>query len=115
MKGSVIYFKWYDDLKDIPDELYKMTDELVGKSRIDGSSIYSIVFDHDISKLTELLTSEKNTNIFDDVSKLLRQYKIQKIIHKINGEVYVNTDMDKFSIFLEYYYTEEGNINIILK
>ena len=93
-----------------------MTSEQVGFSRIDNFPIYAIQFDCGIGiGILKLLYDDTNTDIFSEVSKQLRKYKIQKIIHNVRGGIYNNTDTDlnKFSVFLQYYYSEKGNINII--
>ena len=106
-----IVFKWCTDKK-IPSDLYQMTSERVGYSKIDDYAIYKIDFNCGIGVL-KLLYEDNDMNIFDEVSKQLRLFKIQKIIHKSKGKKYVNKDLDKFSTFLQYYYNEKGNINII--
>lgn len=109
---NYIVFKWCSNEK-IPEDLYLMTSELVGYSRIDNFAIYRIEFIHGLGILKSLLSENKNVNVFSEVSKHLRKFKIQKIIHKANGKEYKNKDLDKFSTFLQYYYDEKGNINII--
>ena len=106
-----IVFKWCSD-KNIPEDLYHMTSELVGYSKLDNFAIYKMDFNCSISVL-KMLYEDNDSNIFEEVSKQLRVFKIQKIVHKSKGKEYVNKDLDKFSIFLQYYYQEKGNINII--
>lgn len=106
-----IVFKWCSN-ENLPNDLYQMTSEQVGFSRLDDFPIYAIRFDCGIGVL-KLLYDDTNNDIFTEVSKQLRKYKIQKIIHNVKGEVYKNTDLDKFSTFLQYYYSGKGNINII--
>lgn len=107
-----IVFKWCSNNK-IPTDLYSLTNELIGYSRIDDFPIYSILFKYDLGVLKFLFQDEKDINIFSEVSKQLRIFKIQKIVHKTEGKKYVNSDLDKFSTFLQYYYDEKGDINII--
>jgi hypothetical protein len=107
-----ITFKWCND-NNIPDDLYHITSELVGYSRIDNFAIYRITFNCDIGILKLLLSNDDNIDIFSEVSKQLRVFKIQKIIHKVMGEKYVNKELEKFSTFLQYYYIGKGDINII--
>lgn len=109
---NYITFKWCSDEK-IPEDLYLMTSELVGYSRLDDFAIYKIDFKYSIGILKSLLSEDKNVNVFSEVSKHLRKFKIQKIVHKVEGKEYKNKDLDKFSTFLQYYYDEKGNINII--
>jgi len=98
----------------IPNDLYLLTNELVGYSRLDDFAVYSILFNYDLGVLKLLFQDDdNNVNIFSEVSKQLRVFKIQKIVQKVKGKKYVNKDLDKFSIFLQYYYEGKGNINII--
>ena len=90
-----------------------MTSELVGYSQLDNFAIYKMGFKYSIDILRLLLTEDKNNDIFSEVSKHLRKFKIEKVIHKLQGKDYVNKDLEKFSIFLQHYYNEKGNINII--
>ena len=108
-----IVFKWCSDKK-IPEELYHMTSELVGYSKLDNFAIYKMNFNCSIGVLKLLYEdNDNNMNIFEEVSKQLRIFKIQKIEYNLKGEKYVNKDLEKFSTFLQYYYEEKGNINII--
>jgi hypothetical protein len=107
-----IVFKYCSNDK-IPNELYNLTDSLVGYSSIDNYPIYLIKFKCSIKAFESLYNDNENINIFSEISKHLRNYKIQKIIHKSKGLKYNNDDLEKFSIFLQYYYDEKGNINII--
>jgi hypothetical protein len=106
-----IVFKWCSDEK-IPEDLYHMTSELVGYSKLDNFAIYKMDFNCSIGVL-KLLYEDNDLDIFQEVSKQLRVFKIQKIVHKLRGKKYVNKDLEKFSTFLQYYYQEKGNINII--
>ena len=108
---NYIVFKWCTN-RDIPEDLYQMTSELVGYSKIDDFPIYKMNFNCTMTVL-KMLYEENDLDIFKEVSKQLRVFKIQKIVHKSRGEKYVNKDLEKFSIFLQYYYEEKGNINII--
>lgn len=106
-------FKWCSN-NTIPKDLHEITDKLIGYSRIDDNPIYSVNFNCNISVLKLLFQDDnKNINIFSEVSKQLRYFKIQKIIEKSKGKEYVNKELEKFSIFLQHYYNEKGNINIV--
>lgn len=107
-----IVFKYTSDEK-IPDDLYDLTYEQVGFSQLDDCPVYSIRFDCDLGILHKLYDDNYTDNIFSDINKHLRKYKIQKIRNNMKGETYENKDLEKLAIFLEYYYTSEGNINII--
>lgn len=107
-----IVFKWCSS-NPIPSDLYYLTKELVGYSRIDDFPIYSIEFKYSIQILKLLINEDKNIDIFSEISKHLRKFKIEKVIHKVMGKDYVNEDLEKFSVFLQHYYDEKGNINII--
>jgi len=89
-----------------------MTHSLVGYSRIDDYPIYMMKFNCNIEVL-KILTDNNSSNIFPEISKHLRKFKIQKIVQKVDGKIYENEDLEKFSVFLQYYYNEKGNINII--
>jgi len=106
-----IVFKWCSK-EQIPEDLYLMTSELVGYSKIDFFAIYKMTFNCDIGVL-KLLYEDRDIDIFSEVSKHLRKFKIQKIVYKMIGKNYVNEDLEKFSVFLQHYYREKGNINII--
>lgn len=107
-----LVFKWCSN-DSIPDDLYHMTTEHVGFSRIDNFPVYRITFNCSIGVLKLLYDDDKNIDIFSEVSKQLRKFKIQKIVYKSEGKEYVNSDLEKFSVFLQYYYEEKGKINII--
>jgi hypothetical protein len=107
-----IAFKWCSD-KRIPEDLYHLTSELVGYSKLDDFAIYKIEFNCGIEILKLLLSNDSDLNVFSEVSKQLRIFKIQKIVYKVLGEEYVNKDLEKFSTFLQHYYNEKGDINII--
>ena len=110
---NYIVFKWRSVDK-IPEDLYQMTSELVGYSKLDNFAIYKMNFNCGMGVLKMLYEDNDNDkNIFVKVSKQLRIFKIQKIIHKLKGKEYVNKDLEKFSTFLQYYYEEKGNIDII--
>ena len=108
---SYLVFKWRTQRK-IPTDLYHITNEMVGYSRIDDFPFYKINFECDISLLKNLYEDD-DCDIFEEVSKQLRKFKIQKIIYKMKGLEYTNKDLDKFSIFLQYYYSENGDIDIV--
>jgi hypothetical protein len=107
-----IVFKWCSN-DPISEELYNLTNEKVGYSRIDNFAVYRIEFKYSTEILKILIAEERNIDIFSEVSKHLRKFKIEKVVYKLMGEEYVNEDLDKFSIFLQHYYNEKGNINII--
>jgi len=107
-----IVFKWCSSAEKIPDDLYYLTSELVGYSKLDYFAIYRITFNCDIGVL-KLLYEDRDVDIFLEVSKHLRKFKIQKIVHKLRGDKYSNEDLEKFSVFLQYYYMGKGKINII--
>lgn len=109
---NCIVFKWCSNDK-LPDDLYYLTSELVGYSRIDDYPIYRIEFNYGIGILKSLLNDDRDFNLFSEISKHLRKFKIEKIIHKLNEENYENKDLEKFSVFLQHYYIGKGKINII--
>jgi len=90
-----------------------MTSEMVGYSQLDNFAIYKMEFKYSIGILKALLSDDTNEDVFSEISKHLRKFKIEKVIHKLQGKDYVNKDLEKFSIFLQHYYSEKGNINII--
>jgi hypothetical protein len=107
-----IIFKWCSD-DFLPNKIYKITDGLLGESRVDGYLIYSIKFDFNVSDFRTIISEDDNIIISEDNTKHFRYFKIQKILHKIRGEKYENHSLDKLSTFLAFYYENQSIINIV--
>ena len=89
------YLKKYE----IPNGLRLLTESLLGYSFIDDSPIYNIQLNVDKEIVNYLLFDSYNKNKhIEEIKLFIRKEKTKKLLRKSNDK-----DIEKFTIFLQYY------------
>ena len=102
--GKII-FRWDSD-KEIPEELYDITKQKIGYSRLNGNPIYSIEINLEQKKISELLyTLQENT---EELKPFINNFKILKLLNKKQ-----ENDIKKLSTFMYFYNIDKNSFSIL--
>lgn len=91
----------------MPERLYNATDRMIGKSKIDGFSIYEMEIDGDIGAID---IADK-TKTMEKLIKIIRRHKIACLAESTSRK---KETIENLEVFCEYYGSDDSKFIVLL-